>query len=300
MHIVLVEPSSIGRRIITRMLEGRGHRVEAFENGARALRFIQDTPSVDVVLTSFETDGISGTELCWECRLIAQEGRLLYIIAMSSGIEASKVIEALDCGADDFIIKPPVPEELFARLRAAERLSNMHRELVRLATCDELTGLLNRRAFFDAAERSIGDALTETPVSAIMLDIDHFKRINDTYGHMAGDAVIKAVGEYISRKSQIVGRLGGEEFAILLPGYREADALRIAECLRFEISGATVSVDGDTIRFTASLGVAEISASSEASLTDLLKRADAALYQAKKAGRNRVYRPEADVVFAVG
>ncbi|NRG19977.1 diguanylate cyclase [Rhizobiales bacterium] len=299
MHIVLVEPSSIGRRIIARMLEGRGHRVEAFENGARALRFIQDTPSVDVVLTSFETDGISGTELCWECRLIAQEGRLLYIIAMSSGTETSKVIEALDCGADDFIRKPPVPEELFARLRAAERLSTMHKELVSFATCDELTGLLNRRAFFEAAERSIGDALTEMPISAIMLDIDHFKRINDTYGHLAGDAVIKAVGEFIARQSNIVGRLGGEEFAILLPGRKELDAYKIAECLRFEIAGAAISADDETIHITASLGVAEISSNSDISLTDLLKRADAALYEAKKAGRNRVHRPEDDIIFAV-
>ncbi len=298
MHVALVETSAIGRRILSGLLEGRGHTVNAFSDARAALRFIVHTPSVDVVLTSFETDGMSGMELCWHCRLLTQEQRHIYIIAMSSGTETAKAIEALDCGADDFIRKPPVAEELFARLRAAERMSTMHRQLLWLATQDELTGLLNRRAFFEAGEKLLGESLTETPFSAIMLDIDHFKRINDSKGHQAGDEAIRSVAAVLSRRHSLVGRLGGEEFAILVQGASEFEAMRQAEQLRFEIESKVIRFGHDTIRLTCSLGVGQLAAHPRESLADLLNRADRALYQAKRLGRNRVNGSESDVAFA--
>src|SRR4029077_4424772 len=125
-------------------------------------------------------------------RVLAGRDRPIYVILMSSSIDKSKLGEALDSGADDFISKPPVADELYARPRAAERLGAMQRELVRLASVDALTGLHNRRVFFELAE----EARSETAaLTAIMLDIDHFKRINDLYGHDVGDQAIAAVAK---------------------------------------------------------------------------------------------------------
>ena len=160
---------------------------------------------------------MSGLELCWETRVLAGRDRPIYVILMSSSIDKSLLGEALDSGADDFISKPPVADELYARLRAAERFGSMQRELVRLASVDPLTGLHNRRVFFELAEAA--RALQECgALTAIMLDIDHFKRVNDLYGHDVGDQAIAAVAKTAATEGAMIGRLGGEEFAMLLEG----------------------------------------------------------------------------------
>src|SRR5262245_26954454 len=171
---------------------------------------------------------MSGVELVWEARLLANSGRPLHIVLMSSNCDENQLIQALDCGADDFIGKPPAAQELYARLRSAERLLSMQRELMRLASTDPLTGALNRRAFLERAqiitERATGGAL----LSAIMFDIDHFKGINDEYGHAAGDLALRAVCGQAARRHAVIGRLGGEEFAIMLEGVDHALALDAA------------------------------------------------------------------------
>jgi two-component system cell cycle response regulator len=190
MHIVLVDTSRVVLKMIAALLEPNGHTVTAFTDSSEALDYVENTASVRVLITSLEVRPLGGLELCWSARLLAEANRPLYVITMSSARNARNLAEALDSGADDFIEKPPGPEELHARLRAAERLTTMQSELIRLAETDSLTGLLNRRAFMqksrDAAER-VGD---HGRMSAILLDIDHFKRINDEYGHDVGDAAI--------------------------------------------------------------------------------------------------------------
>ncbi len=169
-------------------------------------------------------------------------------------------------------------------------LEQANQDLERLATTDALTGARNRRAFFDLAGREVARvARTDAPLCAVMLDIDHFKAINDTHGHAAGDAVLRAVvarviGEI--RPVDILGRLGGEEFAILLPDTSPAGALLVAERLRETFAGTPVDANGASVAVTASFGVAALG--NEEDLDALLARADAALYQAKNAGRNRV------------
>ncbi len=175
-------------------------------------------PLVDALITSAEQLSISGHELCWETRLLAGERRSIYVILMSSNQERRNLVEALDSGADDFIGKPPAAEELYARLRAAERLSTMHRDLVQLASLDPLTGILNRRVFFEQAAMALAQRPKAGTLAAIMLDIDHFKRVNDLYGHATGDRAISEIASLIAGTGEIVGRLGGEEFAMLLPG----------------------------------------------------------------------------------
>lgn len=241
--------------MITKLLELRGHDVVCFEDGAIALEYIKHNLVVSTVLTSFETAGISGMELCWELRLLAQKNRHLYVIAMSSNSERDKTIEALDSGADDFITKPPEAQELYARVRAGQRLATMHQELLKMATRDNLTGLLNRGAFFNTVSTLVDNSLNDTPVSAVMLDIDKFKRINDTYGHHVGDDAIKLVADQIMTCKGITGRVGGEEFAIVLPMTTDRQAVLQAENLRHRIERIPFEIDGQKLTLTSSFGV---------------------------------------------
>jgi diguanylate cyclase (GGDEF)-like protein len=285
MRVVLVDPSRTMRLFVTRLLEAGGHEVHPFADGPDALACMRADTEVDALVTSGELPTMSGLELCWETRVLAGRDRPIYVILMSSSIDKSRLGEALDSGADDFISKPPVADELYARLRAAERLGAMQRELVRLASVDALTGLHNRRAFFELA----GEARArcgEHPLSAIMLDIDHFKRINDLYGHDVGDQAIAAVAQAAATDGAIIGRLGGEEFALLLEGRSLDQAAIIAELLRARMAALCFDSENGEITLTCSFGVSERHAGE--SIDDLLKRADVALYAAKTSGRNRV------------
>jgi two-component system cell cycle response regulator len=204
---------------------------------------------------------------------------------MSSSDERAKLVQSLENGADDFISKPPASEELQARLRAAERLTTMQAELIRLAMTDSLTGLLTRRAFFDIATKLWKSAGAERPISALVCDLDKFKRINDTYGHDVGDLVLRSVSSETSLIGAPVGRLGGEEFACLLE-VRLDDALEIANRFRNAIGELAISAGNNTIGITCSIGVAEWEPGD--SIDKLLRRADVSLYEAKRSGRNRV------------
>src|ERR1700752_677681 len=182
MHIALVDPSSTTR--LRRMLETRGHGVLPFADELEALARIKADHGIEALITSAELKHISGVELCWETRLLATCRRPIYVLMMSSQYDQRSLIEALDSGADDFIGKPPLAEELYARLRAAERILGMQRELIRLATLDPLPGLCNRRGFFEqATEACARVAEPAGSLSAIVLDVDNFKHINDSYGH---------------------------------------------------------------------------------------------------------------------
>jgi diguanylate cyclase (GGDEF)-like protein len=286
MRVVLVDPSRTVLKFVSRLLEARGDDVRPFTDGRAALAYVKEDPAVDALITSAEPLSMSGLELCWETRLLTGDRRAIYVILMSSNQERRNLIEALDSGADDFIGKPPVAEELYARLRAAERLASMHRDLVQLASLDSLTGIFNRRAFFERAEETRAQLPALGTFSGIMLDIDHFKRINDGHGHGMGDRAIREVASVIANASPIVGRLGGEEFAVLLPGCNLSAALEIAERLRGEVAALRLNGTREAETLTASFGVSQWR---EGDTVDgMLKRADMALYAAKAAGRNRV------------
>src|SRR5437763_4603825 len=283
MRVVLVDPSRTMRLFVTRLLEARDHEVRPFADAPEALACMRQDTGVAALITSSEHGVMSGLELCWETRVLGGRDRPIYVILMSSSIDKSKLGEALDSGADDFLSKPPVPDELYARLRAAERLGTMQRELVRLASVDPLTGLHNRRVFFELAEET---RACEGALTAIMLDIDHFKRINDLYGHDVGDQAIAAVAKAALTDGAVTGRLGGEEFAILLEGRMLAEGARLAEQLRARMAALRFDTASGAMTLTCSFGVSERKPGD--SIDDLLKRADVALYAAKTSGRNRV------------
>ena len=287
MRIVLVDPSRTMRLFVTRLLMAGGHEVSPFADGAEALACMRADPEVAALITSGEIGcGMSGLELCWETRVLAGRDRPIYVILMSSSIEKNRLGEALDSGADDFISKPPVADELYARLRAAERLGAMQRELVRLASVDPLTGLSNRRVFFERAEVARERCRDGGALTAIMFDIDHFKRVNDLYGHDVGDLAIASVAQLAAAVGVLVGRLGGEEFGILTEGQHLHDGVKLAERLRAAVAALRLHTLNGPLTLSCSFGVSEIMPGE--SIDDLLKRADVALYAAKTGGRNRV------------
>jgi two-component system cell cycle response regulator len=294
MHAAVVDPSRVVSKLVSELILQRGDQVSEFHDSASALRTIKDDPSIDVLITSLEVQPIGGLELCWETRMAMPTQRPFYIIVMSSLSDDKKLAEALDCGADDLIAKPVRKLELHARLRLAARLSSAQRHLVHLADTDSLTSLLNRRAFFERLNGDLRDRQKAPKVSAILFDIDHFKRINDTYGHDVGDEVIRRIAAEGARYGQIAGRLGGEEFAIIVHKKNEATTLQLAEELRRACSRLSFRGNGEAFHTTCSFGVSRWSDGD--TVDSLLKRADVALYQAKTGGRNRVQLSGASIV----
>lgn len=290
MRIVVVDPSRTVLKAVSQLLEGDGHVVTCFVDGREALDFIKTNADVSALITSAELNSLSGLELCWETRLLSGYDRAIYIILMSANAEQKQLISALDSGADEFIRKPPAGEELYARLRSAERQLRLQRELIRLSRIDPLTGVFNRRALFEEGGRLCAAATPAAPPIAIMFDVDHFKRVNDTYGHDVGDQVLRAVGRDAPGEGAIIGRLGGEEFAVLLSKSDLKLGEEHAERLRVRLAALSFDTVGGAMSITCSFGVAEWQAGD--SIDDLLKRADAALYQAKSGGRNRVVAAE--------
>jgi diguanylate cyclase (GGDEF)-like protein len=287
MRILLVDPSRTALKIVTRLLEAGDHEVRGFTDEMEALDYLGRDPDVDALLTSVELGRMSGLELCWQARIVAGDRRPLYIIVMSSNYERGHLIEALDSGADDFIGKPPVVEELYARLRAASRVVGMQRDLIRLASTDPLTGAFNRRAFFRLAGEVCDRTVSGVPLSAVMMDIDHFKKINDVYGHDVGDIVLRGVAEQSAKiDGAVFGRLGGEEFAMMLEGRNAQQAHVVADGLRVLMTQLSFPSSKGDVSLTCSFGVTEHHPGD--AVDTMLKRADVALYEAKTGGRNRV------------
>ena len=298
MRIALVDPSSTTRSLVASLLEARGHEVVAFADEHPALHRIEADPLIEALITGDELKSMSGLELCWEARLLATCRRPIYVLFMSAEGGHRTLIEALDSGADDFIGKPPLAEELYARLRSAERIGSMQRELIRLATTDPLTGVCNRRGFFEQATEACERAVSSGRLSAIILDIDNFKHINDAYGHDAGDEAIRACARTAAMKEGLVGRLGGDEFAMLLEHRTLPQAIEIAEDLRLRLAERPFETSKGAITLTCSIGVSEGGPGD--TVDELLRRADVALYDAKIAGRNRVVGAHPALLAAVG
>jgi two-component system, cell cycle response regulator len=293
MRIALVDQSRTIVRIVSELVQADGHEVLGFSDGRKALACLGSDTDVRALMASVQLESLSGIELCAAARQLAGTRRPLYIMLMSSSDDRDIVVQALDRGADDFIHKPPNFEELRARLRLADRVTSMQGELIRYGTTDSLSGLLNRREFFHRAVEAEKQAAHGTPLSAIMLDIDHFKSVNDVHGHDAGDRAIVAAATQIKLVDGVSGRLGGEEFCVLVK--RDlVGALAIAEQLRKTIGTLLFGVNGSAVGVTASFGVAQWQPGD--TIDRLLRRSDTALYQAKNTGRNCVIAARPDTV----
>ena len=295
--VLVCENSQVQLRILSEAVREAGYEVHTAPNADDALALLNLMP-VDIFLTGIEVGTTSGLEACWSLKSNPETETVYTIVVTASGQE-KRLEESLDAGADDFIRKPVNMTELRARLRAASRLVRMQKQFRRMAETDALTGAANRRAFMQYLESQVDRALRQdVPVAAVMVDLDHFKRTNDTYGHAVGDQVLVQTVRQVEAclgERDMLGRLGGEEFAVVMPGRDGPAAVDAAERIRRAVAAVDVRVaNGDRIPVTASLGVSVLERDEMmATAEGLLQAADEALYAAKAGGRDRVMRAEA-------
>jgi diguanylate cyclase (GGDEF)-like protein len=293
--ILIADDAPENVRLLGALLRDEG-RILVATSGVAAIDSAAAYPP-DLVLLDVMMPDMSGYEVCRQLKA-NERTKDIPIIFVTAMIEAADEAKGLELGAIDYISKPFAPPLVRARVRnhlALRRttleLRRANEELTRIATTDPLTGVYNRRHFFDMGERELARARRYGhPVTALMLDIDHFKLVNDTYGHDIGDQAIIATAEaalHTFRAEDVFGRIGGEEFAGLLPETDTQSAITVAERLRLAIAGLRIPTLKGDLTFTASVGLAPL-LSEDQSCAAALKRADDALYRAKNAGRNRV------------
>jgi two-component system chemotaxis response regulator CheY len=288
--ILIAEDDTTTRLIFSATLRKMGHVVTAVEDGQKAWRAWQQE-EYSLLITDWIMPDLDGLELCKRIR--AQPSlQYTYIILLTSMEGKGSYLEGMDAGADDFITKPFDEEQLAARLRVAERIIALHQKLHVQATHDHLTGVWNRAAIMDYLFGEVERAKRQsTYIGVIIVDLDHFKRINDTYGHPAGDAVLKEAARRMQsalRPYDRLGRYGGEEFLITAPDCDLSQTMALAERIRSFMSSNPVKRHSDEIPVTVSLGVAVGSDQIDKDGAALIAIADEALYRAKRAGRNRV------------
>jgi two-component system cell cycle response regulator len=294
--ILVVDDSLVIRKIVRSYLVKIGYEVVEADDGQTALDYLQKEP-IQIVITDWVMKQISGLELTRYIRN-ADFPYYIYIIMVSAQTNKDDVVRGLEAGADDYLIKPFDENELLARVAIGNRILKLESELrvalaeqQRLASNDELTGLLNRRYFMELAEREWAYAQRYViPLSVVMLDIDHFKRINDAHGHTIGDQVLREVAlccQTNLRKVDIIGRYGGEEFIVFLPNTSITDACVMANRLCKNTANASIETSIGALSITVSLGVVTLTNDCP-DLRTLIDRADQALYEAKRTGRNRV------------
>ena len=253
-------------------------------NGAKALKMVEKH-HIDMVLLDIVMPQMDGYEVCKILKSQKETHNIPILFITSSNDEAS-IDKAFRIGGSDYISKPFKPVELLARVKMHLILSETVKSLKYMATRDSMTGIYNRGKFFELAETLFGE---HRQLCAMMIDIDKFKNINDTYGHPFGDIVIKAVAQTIQENlsdEMIFGRLGGEEFGILCSSLAIKDRINEAEKLKESIEALIWQEANETVSVTISIGVAQTT--SEKTLDMLLHKADKALYEAKESGRNRV------------
>lgn len=310
MRVLVVEDDSPTRTLLEQLLRTAGHEVLAVKNGLEALRAMsQQIPQL--VLTDWMMPEMDGLTLCRRMRG-SMELQGVYVLMLTALTSNEQLVEAFDAGADDYLSKPLVKSVFMARLKAAQRVVRMQEELAydreqlerfstelaasnerlqRLALTDALTELPNRRFAMDRLEQewALVKRLNRM-LSCMMLDIDHFKSINDRFGHPAGDEALRAVSQVLrqsARTQDVVCRYGGEEFLLICPDTELEEAVLCAERLRLNIAAMPLSLQDSPVGLTVSVGVVAVRPGSD-TMENLLLRADNCLYAAKEAGRNRV------------
>jgi diguanylate cyclase (GGDEF)-like protein len=254
-------------------------------SGTEALERLHDTP-FDLVLMDVMMPGMDGYQVCEKIKSDPRTASIP-VLFLTARTDEESIEKAYASGGVDYISKPIRSRELIARVKSQLRQLKMMRNLEFLATRDSLTGVFNRRKFFELGETLFANQ--GTTLTALMIDVDHFKQINDSHGHQVGDETLKAIAstiESVLPEDAILGRLGGEEFAVLLPSADPDKGVHIAESIREKIASSSLLLsDGDTLTYTVSIGHG--TGRDTLSLDALLKVADDMLYCAKREGRNR-------------
>jgi diguanylate cyclase (GGDEF)-like protein len=267
-------------------------------DGAAAWDILQREDAPALAILDWMMPGMTGLEVCRLVRQMNRE-RYTYILLLTSRSQKEDLIEGMEAGADDYVTKPFDQHELKVRLRAGTRIIELQSELLAArealreqATRDALTRLWNRSSILDILQRELSRAMRERrPLGLLLVDLDHFKSVNDTHGHFAGDAVLSEAGRRMQsglREYDALGRYGGEEFLVLLPGCDERSTRSSGERIRAHLANQPMVLSDTTLRVTASFGGTCAKPGSNCTAEELIRRADEALYRAKDLGRNRV------------
>jgi len=300
MKILIAEDDKDSRRLLLINLLDGGHEVVEAEDGELAWQ-IWDRDHIRIIITDWMMPNVSGPDLIRRVRGSSYP-HYTYIIMLTALGAKPQVVTGLEAGADDYLTKPFYQEELLERvnigeriLKLEDRLNDQRRLMEYQAMHDSLTGLFNRRAIQEQAEVELSRTARETkPMGLVLLDVDHFKAINDMYGHQLGDQALRLVASVLAqniRPYDSLGRWGGEEFMVVLPSATVEEACMVAERIRASVADAHLPLpSGETLQLQVSLGVTSSSATHSGSLAldKLVNEADKALYQAKASGRNRV------------
>jgi two-component system, cell cycle response regulator len=295
--VLIAEDDPVSRTILNTFLARWGYEVTVVTDGSEALRVLEGNPSPRLAVLDWMMPELEGIQVCQRIRG-NRDRPYIYILLLTARSEKQDMLRGLELGADDYLTKPFDAAELRARIRVGERILNLQDDLISAreelrfrATHDGLTGVPNRATVMEALNREASRQLREgSPFGILIADIDHFKNINDSYGHLCGDDVLKAVVERMKasiRPYDVLGRYGGEEFLIVAPGIDAKGAMALAERIRRLVEAQPVGMPTGDVGVTVSVGVAVSGDPKPIDARELLSLADEALYQAKNSGRNR-------------
>ncbi|MEW5848578.1 MAG: diguanylate cyclase [Myxococcota bacterium] len=296
-HILVVDDSTDSRALLAATLAADGHRVSVAANGVQALKILNES-TPELVVLDFNMPGLDGLETL---KLVRQREQYVAVVFVTARSEKPDVVRGLDAGADDYICKPFDPEELQARVRVQLRIKDLHdrladanRRLQEQVEIDDLTQLYNMRSMYARIDNALKRARRyKRTVGVVMIDLDHFKNVNDAHDHLFGSYVLAQLGAVIRgnvRETDLAARYGGDEFLVVLTETNAEGAAFFAERLRSVIESQECVSGEHRARVTASVGLALSDMSPDADARDLVRLADQALYEAKRQGRNRVVR----------
>ena len=305
MRVLIADDSIVSRHLLEATLRKWGYEVVVATDGAEAWQMLQAEGAPRLAILDWVMPGLTGPEVCKRVRehVSDKDANYTYLLLLTSKSQREDIIEGMESGADDYLTKPFDQHELKVRLRAGTRIIDLQRELVAAkdelreqATKDFLTRIWNRSSILDVFQREMARAAREgRSVGVVLADLDRFKLINDTYGHFAGDAVLREFTHRALacvRPYDSIGRYGGEEFLIILPGCDSTCTLNQAERLRVALASEPMAINDLRHPTTASFGATCWKPGMDTNVESLIRVADEAMYQAKNQGRNRtVYLP---------
>jgi diguanylate cyclase (GGDEF)-like protein len=300
--VLVADDDPLMRLLLSRVLTDSGYEVSLATDGEEAWKLLQGENAPSLAILDWVMPGMDGIELCSRIRS-RKDCPYVYTLLFTSKNKQTEMLKGLDAGADDYLTKPVQIAELQARLRVGKRIIELQRQLLEAyestqfqASHDSLTSMWNRSAILRLLEAQLAKTVREKrDVTVLLIDIDHFKTVNDTYGHLQGDSVLREIAHRMSsalRSYDLLGRYGGEEFLVIVPDCTIQDAATVGERVRQAIADTPIDVDGNPLTVTVSIGVAagmKLSADTESQLLDA---ADKALYEAKRSGRNCVRTAE--------
>ena len=299
MKILVADDDSISRVLMQRTLQKFGYEVVLAENGRKAAEILSQGDGPRLALIDWMMPELDGPGLCREVRAVHRERGYIYIVLLTSRQNHEDIVTGLEAGADDYITKPCQPAELRARLHTGCRILSLEEKLVQAreemrykATHDVLTAIWNRAAILAMMRGELDRSAHENkPTSVLLCDIDHFKQVNDNHGHLIGDIVLQEVARRLTSavgSYDAVGRYGGEEFLVLLSHCDDASLELRSELIRAAVAAAPIVVDSEELAISVSVGAVVCQKWDPCvPIERILARADAALYRAKAAGRNR-------------